>query len=182
MPTVTDPEILCLGCGNQHTPDPLWLFHDFERHHPDVRLEGDLEEVTPESYVVRPGQNEVYEITRAGTMPTDYVLQFKAVVLKDVLEHIAPSRCFSVMQFTWNCLRPEGILTIQVPQWGSNNAIVDPTHYRGFHLDSFDICDASTALGRKNKFYKLQPWKILTKEVIKGSDVNLKFVLQKLSP
>lgn len=180
MSTDINPEILCLGCGNQHTPDPLWLFHDFESHHPDVRLEGDLENVTPDSAVVRPGQNQVYRITRGPPLALDYVLPFKAVVLKDVLEHIAPNRLLDVMQFCWNCLVLEGVLRIQVPQWGSNNAITDPTHYRGFHLNSFDLFDPTTALGRKNQFYGLRPWRILEKEPIKGSDVNLRFTLQKL--
>jgi hypothetical protein len=179
MSTDTDPEILCLGCGNQHNADPLWLFHDFESHHSDVRLEGDLEQVTPNSHVVKPGQNEVFCITK--DLPVcERVLQFKAVVLKDVLEHIAPNRLLDVMQFCWNCTRPGGILRIQVPQWGSYNALVDPTHYRGFHLDSFDIFDPTTRLGRKNKFYGLRPWKLTQRESVKGSDVNLQFVLQKL--
>lgn len=173
----TDPEILCLGCGNTHTPDPLWLFHDFESHHSDVRLDGDLEDVLPYSCVVRL-RDGTFRIT-AGECPEDRRVKFKAVVIKDVLEHIAPNRFLSVMQFIWNATAPGGALRIQVPQWGSQNAIIDPTHYRGFHLSSFDILDPSTHLGRKNKFYGMQPWKILERETIAGSDVNLRFTLQK---
>jgi hypothetical protein len=180
MPTDTDPEILCLGCGNQHNADPLWLFHDFESHHPDVRLEGDLELATFRSKVVKCRAGEGYRMAHAALDIGEPIL-FKAVVLKDVLEHVAPNRLLDVMQFCWNCLRPEGILRIQVPQWGSYNALVDPTHYRGFHLDSFDIFDPTTRLGRKNKFYGLKPWKLTQKESVKGSDVNLQFVLQKIA-
>ena len=55
----------------------------------------------------------------------------------------------------------------------SVNAQIDPTHWRGFHLDSFDILDPTTSIGRKNAFYKNSPWKLLSKSRIPRTTENM---------
>lgn len=181
MPTDTDPTFLCLGCGNQHNADPAWLFHDLIKHHQNVRLSADLESVLPHSFIGRDPMGDFRVAADLGKFFGYRPVLFKLATARDVLEHIAPNKFFTVMQFIWNCMAPGGELNIQVPQWGSQNAIVDPTHYRGFHLSSFDILDPTTRLGRKNKFYGSGAWQVLERKVVPDSDVNLSFVLRKVA-
>jgi hypothetical protein len=170
------PKFLNLGCGNRHDADPLWLHHDLVDHHRDIRVHFDLEDVTGESRICWNRSSFYLSHDNLGCANP---LVFEKVVLRDVLEHISPHRFMGVMGFVWNATAPGGFLEIQVPQWGSENAVVDPTHYRGFHLNSMDFLDPSTGHGARNQFYGCGTWEILEKEVVPRSKVNLRFLLCK---
>lgn len=145
---------LNIGCGSR--PVWGWVNHDRTRHSPHVDLAFDLEE-------------PVWNVAD----------RFDEIAAKDVLEHVQPSRLFGVMNRLWELLLTGGLLKVQVPQWGSANAVIDPTHWRGFHLQSFDIFDPTTRLGRINSFYGLRPWTVVSRQVVPRSDVNLQFELRK---
>lgn len=168
---------LNLGCGSR--PEPGWINHDRERHSPYVDVAWDLElERWPHTFCdMRGGFGGLVP----QRMDQDALL-YDRVRARDVLEHIPPNLFFRVMGNIWKLLAPGGVLEVQVPEWGSENALIDPSHYRGFHLDSFDILDPTTPLGRRNAFYRSRPWKLMSKSRVPRSRVNLSFVLQKAEP
>lgn len=62
---------------------------------------------------------------------------FQTVLAIDVFEHLK----VDVMDWLgecWRVLEPGGTLHMQVPQFGTYCHATDPTHRRGFTLDSFD--------------------------------------------
>lgn len=167
-----------IGTGRGHDNNPAVLYHDLTPHHPDIRIVFDLEHVGDRHHIMDIGRRFVlmdHPAQGDGVTP----VTFQSIRARDVLEHVSPRQLPHVMQFLWQHLNPEGILEIQVPRWGSTNAVIDPTHYRGFHIDSFDFFDPNTKLGSKSKFYGWHPWHILLKEVVPVSDVNLFFRLQR---
>jgi hypothetical protein len=164
---------LNLGCGN--APIKGHVNHDRDYHSDYVDVAWDLEGAWPE--VLEENGRFIAEhrpFISAGTL-----IRFDAITIKDVLEHIAPNRFFHVLNSMWAKLVPGGIANIEVPQWGSENALIDQTHWRGFHINSFDILDPATPLGRKNKFYDNRPWEVVSKIVKPKSTVNLQFTLRK---
>lgn len=180
-PALAHPQYLSLGSGNLHSDSPEWLFHDVSKHHVDIRLSGDLEEVDRDTSVRwSPSTGYVFELESgyAGGMSGE--IQFCKITARDVLEHISPRRFLAVMECCWNLLTPGGLLKIQVPEWGSPNAVMDPTHYRGFHLNSFDILDPLTDYGRKNTFYSDRRWKVCKRKRVLGTETNLRINLRKV--
>ena len=164
---------LNLGCGN--APIAGCVNHDREYHSDYVDVAWDLEEAWPE--VLEEKGRLIAECPPFISLGTS--IRFDEVTIKDVLEHIAPNMFFHVLNSMWAKLVPNGMANIEVPQWGSENALIDPTHWRGFHLNSLDILDPMTQLGRKNQFYGNKPWEVVSKMVKPKSSVNLQFVLRK---
>ena len=152
---------LNLGCGNR--PNKGWLNHDKVKHSPHVDVTWDLS-LFP------------------WTCPNELVRtsSFKEIEARDVLEHLPPDAFFKFFDSCWDLLIPQGTISIQVPQYGSLNAIVDPTHWRGFHLDSFDILDPNCRLGRANHFYTSKKWKMLEKRIVPNSSTNIFAKLHKV--
>jgi hypothetical protein len=83
------------------------------------------------------------------------------------------------MDSAWRQLRPGGTFHIQVPQAGSENALIDPTHWRGFVLESFDFLDPRTRLGRASWTTDLR-WHVLERQVVPRTATNLSFILEKI--
>jgi hypothetical protein len=155
--------------------------HDQARHSAFVDVAWNLESLSwPTLYEDTETQQflgalEVLPLERSLVRP----IAFSRAACRDVLEHIPPNLFFNTMNNIHALLGAGGILEVQVPEWGSPNALLDPTHWRGFHLDSFDILDPSTSFGRKNSFYGNKPWKILSKVRVAKSHTNLQITLQK---
>jgi hypothetical protein len=63
-------------------------------------------------------------------------------------------------------LKAGGVLHVRVPHYQSENTWLDPTHRRGFHLDSFDYFDPETSWGAKFGFYTQCKWKVGSKQII----------------
>lgn len=168
---------LMIGCGSayQSAPGDVWVFHDRTRHNPAITCVFDLEHVSDQHYLAYDETTGCYVLT---TTPTS--VRFAEIMAKDVLEHVSPSRITHVMQFFWNILAPEQRLIVIVPEANSENALIDPTHYRGFHLRSFDMFDPTTALGRKSAFYGLKPWALECAERMPHTHTNLRFHLRKV--
>lgn len=169
-----------LGCGGR--PERGWVNHDQIKHSAFVDVAWNLEQPEwPTLYEdVDTGEFLGTLTTPATASHRVHPIEFAAAKCRDVLEHIPPNLFFQTMNNLHGLLRSGAVLEVQVPEWGSQNALLDPTHWRGFHLDSFDILDPSTSFGRKNAFYGNRPWKILRKERVPRSTVNLSISLQRL--
>lgn len=155
---------LNLGCGGRPYPKADgWINHDRENHSDYIDCYWDLSKfpwICP-NYTVRTSS-------------------FEHIAARDVLEHLPPDAFFPFFNSCWDLLIDKGTIDIQVPQWGSENAIIDPTHWRGFHLRSFDILDPSTGLGKANFWYTPKKWRLLQSSVVPRSRTNLYFKLEKL--
>jgi hypothetical protein len=174
---------LNLGCGNLHNADPQVVHHDQTMHHPDIRLTFDLDDVDGTSRVQMWGQYEDgRDQFRRVRGDERYLVQFEHINAKDVLEHTEPKNFFKIMEFCWQNLIPGGTMYVQVPQHGSPNHTIDPTHYRGFQLESFHFLDPLTSIGRRNRFYGNSPWKLEQHGSIPNTTINLRFLLRKLLP
>lgn len=156
---------LNLGCGGKPYPrSDGWVNHDKIKHSDFVDCAWDLSEFP-------------------WRCPNDLVRtsSFEQIAARDVLEHLPPDAFFPFFDSCWDLLTDKGTIEIQVPQWGSTNALLDPTHWRGFHLGSFDILDPETKFGRKNFWYSTKKWRLLQRNVVPKSDVNIYAKLEKRS-
>lgn len=171
--------VLNLGCGNR--PLKGAVNHDREKYADHVDVWWDLEmrhwSVELAKFVSR---RQIEKKDVWGLVADDgQYLKFSEVHARDVLEHIRPDHFYQVMDEIWLLLEPGGLCHIQVPMWGSINAIIDPTHWRGFHLDSFDYLDPTTRLGKACWTTKCR-WKIMNKAAIPKTSTNFKFELKKI--
>ena len=102
------------------------------------------------------------------------------ILAEDVLEHVPAHLTLAAMDECWTLLKDGGTMEIQVPIFGTYNHLADLTHCRGFHIESFDILDPETRLGRINPWYTTRRWKILEKRQDEpGQGFNLHFLLRK---
>jgi SAM-dependent methyltransferase len=103
---------------------------------------------------------------------------FDEVIALDVIEHIP--NVVGLMDEIHRVLVDNGKLSIRVPQAGTYNHITDPTHVRGFGIDSFDFFDDKTELGRGNgRLYTSRRWSIIDKG---PQNLNLIFNMLALKP
>lgn len=101
-----------LGAGRQ--PTPGYIHHDKRRHSPDIDVAHDLD-VLPWPWE----DNSCDEI-----------------LAQDVFEHL------QIMPEAWmkechRMLKPDKVLRLRVPIFGSSWHLWDPTHVRGFHPANF---------------------------------------------
>jgi len=100
------------------------------------------------------------------------------VIAIDVLEHLQDF--VGAMNEIHRVLVPGGLAVIQVPLHGTYNHVTDPTHVRGFSMDSFDFFDDATHLGRENgRLYTPRRWTIERKEPV---GKNVKAWMRALKP
>jgi SAM-dependent methyltransferase len=128
---------LLLGCG--HEDRRGWVHHDLLAHSQHIQVAHDLE------IVPWPWDDNSAE----------------AIAAIDVLEHLADTVAF--MDECWRILEPGGQLMIQVPDYRSQNAWIDPTHRRAFHPDTFQYFNLGS--GQWNSFghlYTTRPWRVLS--------------------
>ena len=100
------------------------------------------------------------------------------VIAIDVLEHLQD--VVAAMDEIHRVLVPNGLAVIQVPLAGTYNHITDPTHVRGFGMDSFDFFDDAKPLGRHNgRLYTARRWTIERKEQV---GLNVKAWMRAIKP
>ncbi len=105
--------------------------------------------------------------------------EIKAV---DVLEHMPPyiGEAHGVIKFIEEChriLKPGGTLYIQTPGWKAEFLWIDPTHVRGFDIQSMDFLDPTTHYGRTTGFYSKCKFKVKAEEL---ENHNLRFWMEKI--
>jgi hypothetical protein len=145
--------ILNLGCGN----DPMdgAVNHDLVRHSPHVNVAHDLE------IVPWPWADDT----------------FAQIVAQDLLEHLRLG-FIAFFNECWRIMQPDGTVHIRTPMWNSPNAVIDPTHVRCYHPESFHYLDPRTAWGHKYVFYTPYKWAI---ESLGIDLTNIYVVLRKVT-
>lgn len=105
--------------------------------------------------------------------------EIKAV---DVLEHLPPyvGEAHGVIKFIEEChriLKPGGTLYMQTPGWKAEFLWIDPTHVRGFDIQSMDFFDPSTHFGSTTGFYSQCKFSVRAEEL---ENHNLRFWMTKI--
>lgn len=95
----------------------------------------------------------------------------------DVLEHLPPyiNEDHGVIRFIEEChriLKPGGILYIQTPGWKAEFLWIDPTHVRGFDIQSMDFFDTTKHYGQTTGFYSKCKFNVRAEEL---ENHNLRF-------
>lgn len=81
----------------------------------------------------------------------------------DIVEHLKADLP-QVMDELWRILRPTGHLYIHTAETGSWQLFTDPTHVRGFTLESFDYFDPKTKWGGHSDYdYTDRKWQVVHK-------------------
>jgi len=100
----------------------------------------------------------------------------------DVLEHLPPyiGEAHGVIKFIEEChriLKPGGTLFLQTPGWKAEFLWIDPTHVRGFDIQSMDFFDPDTHFGKTTGFYSKCKFKVRAEEL---PNHNLRFWMTKI--
>jgi len=146
-------KILNLGAGKE--PIKSAVNHDITKHSKYIDIAWDLNNLP------WPWPDNFFDKIRAWA----------------VLEHLEIGLLKS-MNECWRILRPKGILVIKLPYWKSEGCWDDPTHMRGYTLNTMNYFDPDTKYGNQYDFYTLFKWKILKKEFIKGTNISIFFEVQ----
>lgn len=100
----------------------------------------------------------------------------------DVLEHLPPyiGEEHGVIKFInecWRILKPGGELYIQTPGWRAEFLWIDPTHVRGFDIQSMDFFDPEKPFGKSTGFYSPYKFSVRAEEL---ANHNLRFWMKKI--
>lgn len=100
----------------------------------------------------------------------------------DVLEHLPPyiGEEHGVIKFInecWRILKPGGELFIQTPGWRAEFLWIDPTHVRGFDIQSMDFFDPTKHFGKTTGFYSPHKFSVRAEEL---PNHNLQFWMKKI--
>jgi len=101
----------------------------------------------------------------------------------DVLEHLPPYTQDlkpGVVAFIEEChriLKPGGELFIQTPGWRAEFLWIDPTHVRGFDIQSMDFFDPTKHYGITTGFYSQCKYIVRAEEL---ENHNIRFYMQKI--
>jgi SAM-dependent methyltransferase len=100
----------------------------------------------------------------------------------DVIEHLPPyiGDEHGVIKFLEEChriLKPGAELFIQTPGWKAEFLWIDPTHVRGFDIQSMDFFDPTKHYGKTTGFYSKCKFSVKAEEL---PNHNLRFWLKKI--
>ena len=152
--------VLNLGCGHRFVKGAI--HHDRTLHDPRVDVAYDL--------------NDLPWPWRDG--------EFDEVHAWSVLEHLQLDLLESLNE-VWRILKVGGVLHIKVPYWRHETCWRDPTHRRGYTLETFDLFDSSTALGAEYEFYTQRRWRIIESDWVyrlddKETPSGVKAIMEKV--
>jgi glycosyltransferase involved in cell wall biosynthesis len=99
--------------------------------------------------------------------------EWEVVEFSDCLEHLRAD-IVRVMDELWRITAPGGYVYIHTAEAGTWQLQLDPTHVRGFMLNSLDYFDPDTQYGQTYT-YSERKWKIVKKGI---DDAGLVFILQ----
>jgi len=134
-------KILNLGTGNR--PIEGAVNHDVRKHNPTIDVTHDL------SNLPWPWGDEEFDTIHAIS----------------VLEHLDIDLVGSVDE-CWRILKPGGKLIARVPHWQHPTCWRDPTHRRGYTMETWDLFDPRTHFGKGYGFYTERKWHIEKREPI----------------
>lgn len=107
--------------------------------------------------------------------------QINTIIAHSVLEHL--DSFYAFFDECWRILKPGGTVEVIVPRYDHINVAIDPTHKRGYHMQSFDFLDPDTAWGAKAGMYTDKRWRLLDcYEIVTGgvpSDIFAKLEVRK---
>jgi SAM-dependent methyltransferase len=100
----------------------------------------------------------------------------------DVIEHLPPyiGKAHGVIKFIEEChriLKPGGTLYMQTPGWKAEFLWIDPTHVRGFDIQSMDFFDPAKPFGITTGFYSKCKFNVRAEEL---KNHNLRFWMTKI--
>lgn len=144
---------LNLGCGREPVLDPDWINLDW--------IDGEGVDVVHNLFE--------YPWPFADGCAT----HIKAI---DVLEHMPPDQSIKFIEECHRILEPGGELFLTMPHHTSPNLWIDPTHYRGYDLKSFDYFDPDTDFGKWYGYYSQCKFKVTAKLT---DNLNCEFTLVK---
>lgn len=150
------PRKLMLGCGRNSQQG--FVHHDMELFHPHTDIAHDL---TQFPY---PWEDNSW----------DYV------EMSDVIEHLRGD-VTAVLDELWRVIAPGGYLFIHTAEAGSWQMSMDPTHIRGFKLNSFDYYDPETPYGNQYR-YSERTWKIAKRTLDSTGGIVVLMTPRKESP
>lgn len=96
----------------------------------------------------------------------------------DLMEHLPPHNNIKFIEEIWRVLKPGGTAFITVPHHQSPNAMIDPTHYRGFDEKSLDYFDPTTEFGTNFGFYSEKKFNV---SAVRTPNNNVEFTLRKIA-
>lgn len=105
--------------------------------------------------------------------------EIRAVDLVEHLDHYTDDKRPTIIAFIEECyriLRPGGVLYMQTPGWKAEFLWIDPTHVRGFDIQSFDFFDPTKPFGQSTGFYSKAKFSVRAEEL---DNHNLRFWLTK---
>lgn len=126
-----------------------------------------------------PGIDKVFNLLDFPyDFPDNYADEIMAV---DVLEHMPPyiGKDHGVIKFIEEChriLKPGGTLYMQTPGWRAEFLWIDPTHVRGFDIQSMDFFDPEKHYGKTTGFYSKCKFKVRSEEL---ENHNIRFWMEK---
>lgn len=127
-----------------------------------------------------PGINVVHNLTHyPWPFKDESATEIRAI---DVLEHLPPyiGEEHGVIKFInecWRILKPGGELYIQTPGWRAEFLWIDPTHVRGFDIQSMDFFDPEKPFGKSTGFYSPYKFSVRAEEL---ANHNLRFWMKKI--
>jgi SAM-dependent methyltransferase len=140
MGSMNTQDKLNLGAGNVILNG--YVNHDLWKHRPEIDVVHDLD-VLP-----WPWKDGFFQEVRSWA----------------VFEHLHLTLAESVEE-CWRVLKPGGELRMKVPQYGSPNAAIDPTHVwrTGYLRETFEFFDPDKGkFGARGKMYGLKPWVLVS--------------------
>lgn len=99
----------------------------------------------------------------------------------NIVEHL--NDFYDFFNEAWRILMPRGTIDVIVPRYDHVNVAIDPTHKRGYHVESFHFLDPDTLWGAKAHMYSDRRWRLLElHEIMTGSrpsDIHARLEVRK---
>jgi SAM-dependent methyltransferase len=106
---------------------------------------------------------------------------YDALIAHSIVEHL--NSFYDFFNEAHRILRSRGTIDVIVPYYDHINVAIDPTHKRGYVVESFHFLDPDTKWGKKAHMYSDKHWKIIELHEIntfgKPSDIHAKLEVRK---
>jgi len=117
------------------------------------------------------------DITRGLPFSNNSIDEIRAI---SVLEHLDSDDFLFVMNECWRVLKEETFLIVKVPYWKSDACWRDPTHKRGFSLNTIRYFDQMSI--KHYPTYGFMPWNIINERLMNSRHEKESIINWVLSP